>query len=199
MLPKSSLAAALFNIRPCPFFGVLHRAMNYTYIHGRTHPSLLHCDGAPRVGARFTPLGGMRSLYLAEDGETAYAEANQINTITRARNPGGVIMPAPTVLLSVKSSMESVLDLTIPAVQQALSTNSKELKAPWRLIQARGGTAPTQELGDIVFATGLFQAIRYPSSKVSGRSCFAIFCDLIVSPSYIEVYDPHGNLKEGIP
>lgn len=103
---------------------------------------------------------------------------------------------APKVMYSAKAYLATVLDLTLPANQSAISTSLIELTSPWRNVV---GVAPTQELGQAVFDSGRYQAILFPSSKKQGHACVVIFTDRLTPPAFIEVYDPNGNLKERIP
>jgi RES domain-containing protein len=130
----------------------------------------------------------MPTLYLAEDVETAHAEANQL-----------VGKAPPTVVLTIDIHLESVLDLTLPLVQQELGTDLDELCGPWRVLQSNGQPVPTHELGSAVFASGRYQAVRYPSVRLPGHTCFAVFTERLTPPDFVEVFDPHDNVRQRIP
>ena len=115
------------------------------------------------------------------------------------RKPKAVPGSPPTVVLSARAEIASVLNVADPTIQQALGTNLAELTAPWRLFQRGGHLAPTQLLAQTVFQQNIAQAIRYPSAIVPGRCCFVVFCDLHTAPSLVEVYDPNGNLLCSLP
>jgi RES domain-containing protein len=204
MLPLGDLAAALAGVPAQPFSGVLYRAIFLEALYGfhqtppHALPRPLYNLAAPARGARFTPRNGMATLYVAEDLETAFAEAHQTSAIVRRRKPGTSLPTRPTVLVSARAQLDTVLDLSVPAVQTALATNRAELVRPWRLAQRRG-VVPTQQLGEAVFDSGLFQAIRYPSARLKGHCCFAIFTDRLTQTAFVEVYDPDGNLNERLP
>jgi RES domain-containing protein len=140
----------------------------------------------------------MATLYMAEDRETAFAEAHQIGASIKRQQPAADDPRRPTVVVSVKVSLDSALDVSDPAVQAALGTDLGELLRPWRRAQCRG-PVPTQQLGLATFASGRFQAIRYPSARLRGRCCLAIFTDRVVPPAYVEVYDPDRNIDQRIP
>ena len=204
MLDATLLPGALSPLSRAAFAGTLYRAIDYEALHGFHSatpytPAPLYCQGAAAKGARYTPKGGMPSLYLAEDFGTAYEEANQALLTVQAINPKAVPGSPPTVVLSARAEIASVLDVADPAIQQALSTNLAELTAPWRLFQRAGQIAPTQLLAQIVCQHNIAQAIRYPSAVIPGRCCFVVFCDLLTSPSLVEVYDPNGNLLCSLP
>jgi RES domain-containing protein len=165
MLDGNALADALRKLPTVSFAGTLYRAIDYEALHGfhsptSYQPNPLYCHGAVVNGARYTPRGGMASLYLAEEYTTAYEEANQAFLAVQAINPKAVRGIPPTVLLSARAEIATVLDISDPAVQHALSTNLAELTAPWRLFQRAGGIAPTQVLAQTVFDEKRFQAIR---------------------------------------
>lgn len=198
------LVATLPRLPVLPFSGTLYRAINHSALYGihSTSPYVpdpLYCDGAPAKGARFTPKGGMPSIYFAEDRATADLEANQAYLAVQQVNPAAVPGPPSTVLFTARVQLDSVLDLADPVVQTALGTNRAELAAPYRLFQVAGQSAPTQELGKAVFDTRRAQAIRYPSAVPSGGYCFAIFCELLAPTGFIEIYDPGSPLARRIP
>ena len=79
-----ALAALLPTLPLQPFQGVLYRAVTLEALYGfhrnPPYPQVrpLYNLGAPAAGARYTPLGGPPSLYLAVDADTAIAEVNQV-------------------------------------------------------------------------------------------------------------------------
>jgi RES domain-containing protein len=204
MLPPDALAAVLTVRAGTTSEGVVYRTVDYEALHGFhrqppfPRPRPLYSLGAPLHGARFTPRGGMAALYAAEDRETALAELDQVATIVRREAPTLARRIPPVVVLSADAHLRTVLDLTDPTVQEALGTDLAELRLPWRRAQRRGA-APTQQLGAAVFASGRFEAIRYPSARLEGGRCLAIFTERLVPPAFVEIYDPHGNLRERIP
>jgi RES domain-containing protein len=204
MLAGDELAAALASLHGEPFEGVLYRAIFLEALFGfhqkppYTQPQPLYGLGAPSHGARFTPRGGMATLYMAEDQETALAEAHRVGaTIRRLRSSAGE-PHRPTVLVSAVVRLTSVLDLAAVSVHAALCTNTAELVRPWRRAQRRG-PVPTQELGAAVFASGRFQAVRFPSAQLDDHCCMAIFPDRLLAPALVEIYDPDGNIRQRVP
>ena len=204
MLPPDELDGALAALAGRPWHGVLHRAIFLEALFGfhnrppHARPLPLYSLGAPVSGARYTPRRGMATLYMAEDRETAFAEAHHIGASIRRQRPTVDEPRRPTVVVSVKVRLDSVLDVSDSSVQAALGTDLGELLRPWRRAQRRG-PVPTQELGLAAFASGRFQAIRYPSARLSGRCCLAVFTDRVVPPAYVEVYDPDRNIDQRIP
>jgi RES domain-containing protein len=157
-------------------------------------PRPLHSLGPPRGGARFTPRGGVPSLYLAGDMETAMREYLQIASPQSLRplQPAGAL-----VTYSAKVSLASVLDLTSPTIQRRLGTSKKELAEPWRYRRDRR-KPPAQILGAVAAKDGRIQAIRYHSTKGPG-DCLVIFTESLEPPTFVEVFDPDDNLVERIP
>jgi hypothetical protein len=71
------------------------------------------------------------------------------------------------------------------------TSSHQELTGEWRYTQEQSGEAPTQLLGRVCHSTGLFDAIRYPSSKSPFQAaCVAVFP---------EVYDPNNLLVQRLP
>lgn len=205
MLSSDELSRALVNIPTQVFARSLYRATDLEALFGFHHnppypsPRPLWDLGASIKGARFTPRGGPRSLYMAEDPATAYEEASQISAIVADRDPTLVNPIPPKVTCSARVHLETVLDLTIPSVQDALGTSVAELTGSWRLIQDRGQVPPTQLLGQSVFSSRRVQAIRYPSAVSAGHTCIVIFSERLKAPAFVEIFDPFGILKGRIP
>ena len=205
MLSASDLTAALQSLHGFSYEGVLYRAVDMEALFGFHQPTPyprplpLFSEGARQRGARYTPVGGPASLYLAHDPETAYAEANRVHT--QAWAGASNIAPAspPTVLISVRARLNSVLDITDAVIQRELQTSYQELLRPWRRAQSRGEIVATQALGQAVFDCGLFQAIRYPSALSPGAHCLLVFPERLVTPAYVETIDQHFNIPQRLP
>lgn len=204
MLGGTDLLTVVAKLPGGPYTRVLYRAIHLEALYGfhrmppHPRPQPLYSLGAPIRGARFTPRGGPASLYLAEDTETAISEANQVNLTIRRQNAALAPQIEPTVMVAVTVHLESVLDLTEAPVQAMLGTDTTELTRPWR-IPPPGGLPPTQELGAALFASGKFQAARYPSARRPGGSCLVVFTDRIQDPAFVEVHDPRGNVHQRRP
>ncbi len=196
------LGEVLASLPVLPFDGILYRAVTHRALIGDPpYPEIrpLYDAGAPSSGARYTPRGGMKSLYLAADPETAFAEVNQIYAKLRRQSPP-VMAPVPAcTLFSVAARIERVLDLTDIAIQSALETNEAELSAPWRESQQSGTLPPTQWLGRAAYDTTVIQALRYPSMQLPGHACFVVFTERLQGNTFIEVDDASGYLRERLP
>ncbi len=187
------------------FEGILYRAVDLEALFGfhqlapYPQPLPLFSGGARLRGARYTPIGGPPSLYLALDPQTAYAEANRVHTQAWAGMTAAAPALPPTVLISVHARLDSILDITDKSIQQALDTNDRELRRPWRLAQSRGHVVATQQLGQAAFDCGSIQAIRYPSAQSPEAHCLVAFPDRLTSPAYIETIDQHLNILQRLP
>jgi RES domain-containing protein len=203
MLAGPELDAALLMLPTIRFAGSSWRAVFDRALHNPAYSTdPLYCDGARANGARYTAVGGPRSIYFTESLEAARVEVNQAFLQVQRSSPSAVSEP-PTTYFVVNVELERVLDMTNPVNLAALATSEAELVADWMYFQALGRTAPTQELGAAVCRTGHAQAIRYysaASARLLGVQalCLVIFCDQ-VPPGFVEVYDPFGPLRRRMP
>ncbi len=155
-----------------------YRIVDYPYFAANPglHPvRILYGFGAPVNGQRFTPRGGMATLYFAEDLATAFDEVYPQQAIVRRQDPGLALPVPPGGFAAVTYTLQTVLDVTEPAIQQALHTDAAELTGHWRQARNRGQIPPTQRLGQAVYDSGLFEAIWYESARISGAYCLAVF------------------------
>lgn len=205
MLTGPALRRVLPTLPTYAFEGILYRAVDLEALFGFHQPTPypqplpLFSEGARQRGARYTPIGGPASLYLALDPQTAYAEANRIHTQVWIGATANSSALPPTVLISVRARIESILDITDASIQQALHTTDPELLRPWRLAQSRGRMVATQRLGQAAFDCGSLQAIRYPSVQSAGAPCLVVFPDRLVTPAYVETIDQHLNIPQRLP
>jgi len=205
MLTEAELLTILPSLPTDAFEGILYRAIDLEALFGfhqpipYAQPLPLFSEGARQRGARYTPIGGPASLYLALDPQTAYAEANRVHTqVWRNAATNTPALP-PTVLISVRARIDGILDITDSTIQQHLQTANRELLRPWRLAQSRGRVVATQLLGQAAFACGNIQALRYPSAQSSGAHCFVVFPERLVTPAYVEIVDQHLNIPQRLP
>jgi RES domain-containing protein len=198
MLTGSALASAILGLPNSTFTGNLFRSVILNEVLGNLGNNslrrrrLLAGIGSPKGGARFTRIGGPNSLYLADEPETALLELRQ-NFWNEQTAPPAYLT------YTVRAQLQSLLDISDSSVQTTLEITPEELKEPWRLRQDRGERVPTQVLGQAVFDSGRYQAIRYSSARVPGKTCVLIFPDLIRDPYFIEIYDFGNILQDRIP
>ncbi len=200
MLSHDELHSALKSIPTQAFQGVCYQAVTRRMLLGDPpHPEVrpLYDQGAAIKGARYTPIGSMKALYLSEDPETAITEVHQIYAELRRNGFMGVI-PA-TVIFSVEIMLDAFLDLTDTNIQGALNANISELCDPtWLSVQDEGGAPLTQQFAQIAFDTGRIQAMRYPSAQLEGHACWVVFTERVFAPNYVRVNDPDGYLQGNI-
>jgi RES domain-containing protein len=152
------------------------------------------------TGARFTPLGGFKSIYLASDPITALHEVRALFGETTVLTP-------PWTVFAVRGAVHRVLDLTDVDVQKRLGTNLEELTGRWLVMQERhkkgkGDLPPTQLLGKVAYEMGTIFAIRYCSAENTGAGVnLAVFADRLTpgGPNFLNVFDPSGLLRQELP
>ncbi|MEN9840719.1 MAG: hypothetical protein RL376_519 [Verrucomicrobiota bacterium] len=198
MLSGAKLSAALAGLKLIPVHGPWSRIVGYRHVlkapAGKTGaPEPLWGGAAALHGARFTPKGGCDSVYLAWDPVTALLEVQALVALPGAMIP---MRSEPWALVTVDGIVSHVLDLTNPVTLTALDTTDQEMTGPWATTTNR----PTQELGQAAYHSGRIAGIKYRSAKNPGGTNLLVFPDRLVPPSsdYLEVYDPHGNLKQRI-
>ncbi len=202
MLAERDLGRALRRVDAQPAHGFYGRFVEFRHLsaagpRAAPGPKPLWSLGGKLYGGRFTPKGSFETVYLAEDPVTAMAEVSGV--LYSSQHPMPRMAQPPWVLITVEGIFLRVLDLTDPAVQVAVGTNSQELTGAWRQIQAMGREAPTQLLGRLCYLSGRFEAIRYPSSKNVAGICVAVLIDRLRAPAMIRVLDPHGRLAQQLP
>jgi RES domain-containing protein len=197
MLPASDLRRALNQISPLCVQGPFSRFVPFRYVAQHRPgppPRPLWGIGSFENGGRYNAPRTFEVIYLAEDAITALAE---VDLVFRPSGLNiGKIKGQPMVHISIDGLLERVLDVTLIEVQQTLGTGPQQLTGSWLLMQSAGREAPTQELGRIAHASQHFCGLRYPSSKNPGGVCVAVFPERLTGSSYLEVYDPYGNLAQ---
>jgi RES domain-containing protein len=188
MLDEAELRKVIPGIPNRAVTGPFHRIARLQYLldslKNNNQLNILNAIGSVIRGGRFNLKGQFEVLYVAGDGLTANREAD---AIFGRRG-------TPVVHVGVDVDLSNVLDLTDPAVQRALGTTTKELVAPWFMIQTRGGEAPTQALGRVARDAGL-EGLYCPSAQQQpdGR-CLAIFPDRLRDTSSVAVTDDSRTL-----
>lgn len=136
----------------------------------------LATEGARRLGGRFNP-PGMPALYLAPSPTLALAES------TRANELAGFVPFAPRRLVCVHVRLSAVIDLTKPAVVEALGVVPEELTGDWLLAEE---LTPTQELGDKAFRERA-EGILFPSRLDEQKANLVVFPDNLHADSRLEI------------
>ncbi|HMY01723.1 MAG TPA: RES family NAD+ phosphorylase [Candidatus Obscuribacter sp.] len=150
--------------------------------------------GPGRSGQRFTPVGGPRALYVAEDPYTSYLESTgMFDSVADLAEK----LADTQSTLQFRVQLEEVLDLTVADTMLELGTNQEELLASWEWQMATGARVPTQDLGAAAFASKRFQAIRFTSAKRADHANLVIFTDRVVAPAFVECTD--SNFPDRLP
>ena len=169
--------------------GPFHRYVLHRYValaaERRTPLHILTGEWSRRTGGRFNYPGLFRTAYVAGDERTAQAEAERII--------------APYVHVPIRGALQKVLDLTRTDVLERLGTSEDQLGGAWRILNAKGGEAPSQRLGHAAYRSERIEAIAYRSTMWAGGLCLAVFPERLVSGSWLEVEDPDGILRERVP
>lgn len=197
MLDATGLQAALDQIDPIPYpeRNVFRCVELAAFIGDGTRPIQPLYDLGPRAsGQRYTPIGGARALYVAEHHTTSYVEATGMFSSIAALAQQHAQAQAH---YQIRIRLEGILDLTAIPNQKLLDTNVIDLTRSWEWPMAMGLPVPTQILGELAFNSGKFQAIRFPSSRITDAVNLVIFTERVVAPSFVECTDP--NYPQRIP
>lgn len=198
MLRGTKLKVALAKIELIAVHGPWSRTIKFHHLlkapggrNGRPQP--LWGGASKIIEARFTPKDAFDSIYLADHPVTALIEVQALVVVPGSNLP---LRAPPWTLVTVDGIVSDVLDLTSPPILKALGTNEQEMTGSW----AKAIGLATQELGRAAYDSNRISAIRYGSAKCPGGTNLVVFSDhLAVSSSdYLEVFDPHANLKQRI-
>ena len=129
-------------------------------------------EGARRAGARFTPTGAQRTLYLAGDRATAIAELDSWYAYYNVPDTAF----QPRVLAAVAVSVGLLLDLTSPESLSELGITAELIAEEWRPVADTGQVAPVQTFGRLVYETG-FEGLRFTSLRRVEGFNLALFPD----------------------
>lgn len=157
--------------------GTAFQAVNLRYLD-----TPLSAVGSIKVGGRYNPKGAFEVLYLAENATTALKE------VEFSASSGGRFTAKPKdpyVIFSVAFTLQRLVDLTDPSTLSTLSLTLDDLTQPWRLQQARGEVALTQQLGAALREHG-FEGFKYVSVTEASVN-LAIIPERLMSGSSLEI------------
>jgi RES domain-containing protein len=165
------------------FTGIVYRAASVR----RANPTdLIAGVGSQLTGARWTPPGTFRAVYVSCDEATALDEARQQNL----RQGVPLWMALPLVLTALEVDLQPVLDLTDGRVRRALRVSrDRMLTEPWWLLQDQGPEALTKALGRLTRYHG-FAALLAPSAARPRGVNVVIYPDRIAPGSQMTVVNP---------
>lgn len=176
-----------------------YRLVDFAVLTGYDPMMPLFTLGPGTKGQRYTPKGGPKALYVAEDIVTAEAEYHRVERAVLATDASYKLHSNPTVQLTIQVNLEQVLDIATPDVQAALGTTIDELTGPWRKQMIKKLHCPTHILAEAVYANGKIQAVRYPSARGSDFANLIIWEERVHLPSFVSVKDSTGTLSARIP
>src|SRR5262249_24432517 len=105
------------------------------------------------------------------------------------------------LLLHIQCHLGAMLDLSDERIRHRLKVSLTDLLGPWLPWNVGGGeadamhAAPSQQIGEAVYASGRFEAIRAPCAKDPHGYCLAIFPDRLRPTSHLEIEDPGGTIR----
>ncbi len=199
-------------INPVQLGRLLYRGVRLHTLFSKEPPEpLFASESQNRYNVR-----GVKTLYFGENVLTAYAETVQQHTAllmdhpTRERGtPVGYEIgdegEEPIVVFAAKAFVNRVLDLTDTGILSKLGVTGESLTGPWRWEASTGRSPLCQQLGDAVYRSGRFEAIRYPSekahdpSRTAAHAAWAIFVERLDGKSVVEVSDVSRRLKGRLP
>ncbi len=164
-----------------PWQGVTYR---FASLQFADRENFTNGEGARRVGGRFTPVGGPRTVYLSLDRATATAELDSWYEFY------GVPPTAfqPRLLAAVAVLVEGILDLSSTELLGGIGLTSDHLAEEWRFANDTGCVAPTQTLGKIAHDAG-FEGLLTASVRRPGGYNLALFPDNFAEASHSTMLD----------
>jgi hypothetical protein len=180
----------------------------YRAIEARFWPTALQTRHSQDLASRFN--AGTRAvppfevLYLAEDHQVALYEARAVYGQPFPKT-GAVILPNPQrawLILNVRVTLQQVVDLTPVAAQTLLGTTVQELTGDWEGYQERQphdsvpqpvGIAPTQALGQALFALPSLEGFHTISARLPSRMILVVFPQKLLPGSFLEFADGAGH------
>ena len=205
-------AKALDTIHPLPLGKLLYRGVRLNTLLSKTPPDpLFVSDWQNRYNLR-----GVKTLYFGENVLSAYAETVQehagllVEHPTRERETStgyeiGDENEEPVVVFAAKAWVERVLDLIDPGIRSKLGVTEESLIGPWRWEASLGRYPLSQQLGDAVYQSGRFEAIRFPSEKArdpnrpAAHAAWAVFVARLGGDSIVQVSDVSRRLQGRLP
>jgi hypothetical protein len=166
--------------------------------HALTPLSSVHTIG---VMFRFSPgneaVQPFEILHFSESHDLTLWEMGAVYGSIR----DGIVLPNPTVcvqIINVEVDLQQIGDLTVVAEQAKLRTSVQELTGDWKgyqrrranssVFEPRDDVAPTQVLGEAMFAAG-FEGFRAVSAKVPDQMNLVVFPQNLIRGSRVSFVD----------
>ncbi|MBL9158407.1 MAG: RES family NAD+ phosphorylase [Verrucomicrobiales bacterium] len=191
MHTEVTLRSCLGSLSRVAYSGVVTRLVDFDAYSATSTPRLLFDEGPRLYGQRYTPINGPKAIYGAEGADLAEAEfaGKGISAVRPTRG-------ATRIQLHLEVTLQAVLDLGDPRVRRQVATSLEELRGPWRgVLDLTGVMPPTWALGNAVYESERFEAIRYPSAQVERRYCLVIFTEHLAKGSSIRAVGQSQDLE----
>ncbi len=178
---------------------VTYSGYTYRVIEDRWRNDPLSAIGALQSGGRYNAPGTFSLLYTANSRITAFQETQALFDTEDGQLRD--VPRNPELVLSLEITLLHVLDLTDPDLCAKLGTSGEELVSttPSRFIlNSRGKTTPTQDLGAACYLSERISALKVPSAAHADGFCFDIFPDRLFVGERIAIRDEHHRLRDEI-
>ena len=194
MFPADRLKTALLDAPLTSFSGYGYRIIEELWRHDP-----LSAIGAFENGGRYNPPRAFPVLYTAGSRVTALRETQAL--FDTADGQLGDAPRNPELLLTLEIAVHAVLDLTQSDLCAQLGTSREELVSPTPsrfILNARGKTTPTQDLGAACYASKQISALKAPSAANPDGYCLDIFPDRLFTGEHVRIRDEHHRLRDEI-
>lgn len=187
-----------------PASGTWFRAIQPQY-----WPTALQTSQTARIPSRFSAgHGSFEVLYLAENAMVALFEVQAL--LGSPSQPGSVISQPRQAwsIINVDVQLTRVVNLADPACQSVVETTAQELTGDWRGYKLRSnqtpvakptGDAPTQELGEALFAVRDAEGFYAISAKLPYHRILVVFPEKLQSPNHVTFHHPQTGATHTIP
>jgi RES domain-containing protein len=173
----------------------------YTYriIGEKWRDNPLSAIGSIARGGRYNEPKAFPVLYTAISRLTALLEVQALFTTA-----DGQLHDAPRdpeLMLTLECALERVLDLTQSDLYGDLGTSREELVSnipSWIIVNARGETTPTQQLGEACARLGNISALLVPSAADPDGQCLNILSKSMQLLERVSVLDATGRLRAAV-
>jgi RES domain-containing protein len=171
----------------------------YRIIAEKWRDNPLSAIGSIERGGRYNEPKAFPVLYTAISRLTALLEVQALFTTA-----DGQLHDAPRdpeLMLTLECALERALDLTKPDLYGDLGTSRDELVSDvpsWIILNARGETTPTQQLGEACARLGNISALLVPSAADRDGQCLNILLKSMQLSEKVSVRDSTGRLYTAI-
>ena len=169
--------------------GYYYRSINYGF-----SKEPLSTKGAEITGGRynFKPKTGTSfpCFYCADHEDTATTE--KFYGLRLAGKPR-----SPHTTFAVELKLSRMLDLRSEEFCHKAGVNWESINQDWRYNQDNLDTLSyTQMISMIASKSGIIEGIIYTSTKKTEGICLAIYKDIMLSGSFLKLYDPRDDYRD---